>query len=203
MLASEQRVTPPQNPRVLRAEGEGGDRKVPPQRDKRVKYNLGSSLQEADHVKVLAMLKQNEDRFALSLEDITPFKGEAMEVNLNSVKAIFRSPHKLGQVEWDFVEKQCRQLEALGFIKRSTQSTYASATVVVRKKDSDGNCTDFRQCGDYRPLNAETNLDRYPLPSIEEIFNAMKGATIFSKLDLRSGYHEMPLRPEDRTKTAF
>ena len=73
LLASEQKVTPPQNPRFLGAEGEGGDRKVPPQRDKRVKYNLGSNLQEADQVKVLAMLEQNEDKFAFSLEDITPF----------------------------------------------------------------------------------------------------------------------------------
>ena len=88
-------------------------------------------------------------------------------------------------------------------IQRSTQSAYASATVVARKKDTDGNYTDFRQCGDYRPLNLETTLDRYPLPRIEDIFNAMKGATIFSKLDLRSGYHQMPLRPEDRCKTAF
>ena len=54
------------------------------------------------------MREQNEDKFAFSLEDITPFKGEAMVVNLNSGKAIFRPPHKLGQVEWDFVEKQCR-----------------------------------------------------------------------------------------------
>ena len=120
------------------------------------------------------MLEQNEDMFAFSLEDITPFKGEVMEVNLISCKAIFRPPHKLGQEEWDFVEKQCRQLEALGFIKRSTQSTYAFAIVVVRKKDNDGNYTDWRQCGDYRPLNAETTLDRYPLPNIEEIFNAMR-----------------------------
>ena len=88
-------------------------------------------------------------------------------------------------------------------IQRSTQSLYASATVVVRKKDSEGNYTDFRQCGDYRPLNLETNLDRYPLPGIEDIFNQMGGATVFSKLDLRSGYHQMPLREEDRCKTAF
>ena len=46
---------------------------------------------------------------------------------------------------------------------------YASATVVVRKKDAEGNYTDFRQCGDYRPLNLETTLDRYPLPGIEDI----------------------------------
>ena len=54
---------------------------------------------------------------------------------------------------------------------------YASATVVVRKKDAEGNYTDFRQCGDYRPLNLETTLDRYPLPGIEDIFNAVGGDT--------------------------
>ena len=101
------------------------------------------------------------------------------------------------------MEAQCSKLEKLGFIKRSLQSQYASATVVVRKKDEEGNYTDFRQCGDYRPLNQETPLDRYPLPSIEDIFNQMGGGTIFSKLDLRSGYHQMPLRQEDRRKTTF
>ena len=80
---------------------------------------------------------------------------------------------------------------------------FASATVVVRKKDEDGNYTDFRQCGDYRPLNQDTKLDRYPLPGFEDIFNQMGGTTIFSKLDLGSGYHQMPLRVEDRIKTAF
>ena len=71
------------------------------------------------------------------------------------------------------------------------------------KKIEAGNYTDFRQCGDYRPLNVETTLDRYPLPSIEDIFNQMGGAKIFNKLDLRSGYHQMPLPKEDRMKTAF
>ena len=177
----------------------------PPQRDKPPKFNLGSSLQEKDQIKVLAMLEDNMDRFAFALEDINPqdFQGEPMQINLNSDQAIFRPPHKLGQVEWDFVEAQCKKLEMLGFIQRSTQSTYASATVVVRKKDEGGNYTDFRQCGDYRPLNGETTLDRYPLPGIEDIFNQMGGATIFSKLDLRSGYHQMPVRVEDRAKTAF
>ena len=74
---------------------------------------------------------------------------------------------------------------------------------MVRKKDDKGIYTEFRKCGDYRPLNAETTLDRYQLLLIESIFNDMKGAQIFSKLDLRSGYHQMGLREEDRAKTAF
>ena len=129
------------------------------------------------------MLDSHTDRFAFSLEDIEPFTGEPLRIDLNSDKPIFRSPQKLGQVEWDFVQAQCLKLEALGFIQRSTQSMYASATVVVRKKDAEGNYTDFRQCGDYRPLNLETTLDRYPLPGIEDIFNAMGGATILSKAE--------------------
>ena len=121
---------------------------------------------------MLQALEDNGERFAYCMEDIEPFKGEPMEINLNTYKPIFRPPHKLGQVEWDFVRAQCEKLAALGFIQRSTQSNYASAIVVVRK-DEHGNYTDFRQCGDYRPLNMETTLDRYPLPGIEDIFNQM------------------------------
>ena len=147
------------------------------------------------------MLEDNSDRFAFSMEDIHPtsFTGEAMRIDLNSDK----SPHKLGQVEWDFVEAQCKKLEGLGFIQRSNQSMFALAIVVVRKKDEAGNYTDFRQCGDYRPLNQKTTLDRYLLPGIKDIFNQMGGGTIFSMLDLRNGYHHMLLRMEDRVKTAF
>ena len=64
-----------------------------------------------------------------------------MAINLNSDQVIFWPLHKLGRVEWDFVEAQCKKLEALGFIQRSTQSTYASAMVVVRKKDEARNYT--------------------------------------------------------------
>ena len=102
-----------------------------------------------------------------------------------------------------FVDKQSDKLGKLGFIRRSNQSKYASSTVVVRKKDEEGNYTNLRKCGGYRPLNLDTNLDRYQLPLIETIFNEMKGAKIFTKLDLRSRYHQMPLRESDRSKTAF
>ena len=106
----------------------------------------------------------------------------------------------MGDKEWKFVDEQCQKL---GFIRRSNQSKYASATIVVRKKDENGDYTDFKKCGDYRPLNIESNPDRYQLPLIESIFNDMKRAQLFNKLDLRSGYHQMALLELDRSKTAF
>ena len=130
LLASEEKIRFPQNPRVLEPEGEGGSARGPRQRDKQpTRFNLGSNLQERDQVRVLAMLDDIVDRFAFSLEDIKPhdFTGEPMRINLNSDQSIFRPPHKLGQVEWDFVKAQCKKLETLGFIQRSTQSSYASA----------------------------------------------------------------------------
>ena len=58
----------------------------------------------------------NFDQFAFSLEDIEPFMGEPMRIVLNSDNPILCPPHKPGQVEWDFVEAQCKKLGGLGFI---------------------------------------------------------------------------------------
>ena len=60
-----------------------------------------------------------------------------------------------------FVGEQCAKLAKFGLIRKSDQSHYASTTVVVKKKDENGDYTVLRKCGDYRPLNTETDLDRY------------------------------------------
>ena len=176
---------------------------LPPDKVTKIKWKLGGALSEKDQLDVLKYISDNNDRFAYALEDLEQYNGPSMEVPLNDSKYIFRPPHKLGEKEWTFVGEQCAKLHKLGFIRKSDQTKYASATVVVGKKDDKGIYTEFRKCGDYRPLNAETTLDRYQLPLIESIFNDMKGAQLFSKLDLRSGYHQMGLREEDRSKTAF
>ena len=104
LLASEGPPRFTQNPRVLPVEGEGGSAPGPPQRDKGGggKFQIGACLQEQHQLRVLAMLENKSDRFAFSLEDIEPFTGEPLQSDLNSDKPIFRPPHKLGQVEWDF-----------------------------------------------------------------------------------------------------
>jgi hypothetical protein len=68
----------------------------------------------------------------------------------------------------------------------------------VKKKDQS-----LRLCVDYRPLNAVTIKNKYPLPRIDILFDQLAGARVFSKVDLRSGYHQIKIRPEDVPETAF
>ena len=84
-----------------------------------------------------------------------------------------------------------------GFISHS-KSPFGACLLFAKKKDGS-----LRVCVDYRGLNAITIKDRTPLPNIKEMQNRLQGATIFSKIDLRDGYHNILIQPEDRNKTAF
>lgn len=83
-------------------------------------------------------------------------------------------------------------------IARPSSSPNAVPIVVVQKKDGT-----IRLCVDYRQLNAKTRRDAYPLPRIEESLDALTGATLFSTLDLASGYNQVPMAEKDKEKTAF
>ena len=95
------------------------------------------------------------------------------------------------------VREHIQSLMLKGIVQESC-SPYAAPIVVVRKKDGS-----IRLCVDYRKLNAKTVKDAYPLPRIQESFDALSGAQFFSSLDLASGYHQIAMDPQDRGKTAF
>ena len=83
-------------------------------------------------------------------------------------------------------------------IIRESHSPYSSPIVLVQKKNGS-----LRMCVDYRRLNAKTVKDAYPLPRIQESFDALQGASWFSTLDLASGFNQVAVEEDDKAKTAF
>jgi hypothetical protein len=94
-------------------------------------------------------------------------------------------------------KKQLMELQEARYIRLSS-SPWGAPVLFVQKKDGSQ-----RMCVDYRSLNDVTLKNKYPLPRIEDLFDQMRGARVFSKIDLRSGYHQMKIRPSDIPKTAF
>ncbi|HVX00319.1 MAG TPA: reverse transcriptase domain-containing protein, partial [Candidatus Babeliaceae bacterium] len=112
-------------------------------------------------------------------------------------QSVYRAMFRMSPGELDEMKKQLDDLLAKGFI-RPSMSPFGAPVLFVKKKDGG-----LRMCIDYRGLNAITVKNRYPLPRVDELFDRLKGAQYFSKLDLRSGYHQVRIHPDDIHKTAF
>src|SRR5215467_7729817 len=103
----------------------------------------------------------------------------------------------MAPVELEELKKQLQDLLEKGFI-RPSHSPWGAPVLFVKKKDGS-----MRLCIDYRELNKMTIKNRYPLPRIDDLFDQLKGASVFSKIDLRSGYHQLRVKETDVAKTAF
>ncbi|KAK3124892.1 hypothetical protein QOZ80_7BG0595680 [Eleusine coracana subsp. coracana] len=110
---------------------------------------------------------------------------------------ISKRPYRMPVNELVELKKQLHEMLEKGFIRPSS-SPWGAPVLFVEKKDKTQ-----RMCVDYRSLNDVTIKNKYPLPWIEDLFDQMKGACVFSKIDLRSGYHQLRIRPSDIIKTAF
>ena len=106
-----------------------------------------------------------------------------------------RPTYSLSASETVELKKQLEELEAAGFIQPS-KSPFGAPILFVKKKDGT-----MRMCVDYRALNNVTIKNAYPLPRIDELFDRLQGAQYFSKIDLRSGYHQIRVAPDDVAKT--
>ncbi|GJV87553.1 putative reverse transcriptase domain-containing protein [Tanacetum coccineum] len=109
---------------------------------------------------------------------------------------VARAPYRL-RLRNEELSEQLKELSDKGFIRPSS-SPWGAPVLFVKKKDGS-----FRMCIDYRELNKLTVKNRYPLPRIDDLFDQLQGSSIYSKIDLRSGYHQLRVREEDISKTAF
>jgi hypothetical protein len=110
---------------------------------------------------------------------------------------ISRWPYKMTPKELAELKVQLNELLDRGYIRPSS-SPWGCPALFMKKKDKS-----LRLCVDYRPLNAITIKNKYLLPRIDILFDQLVSAKVFSKVDLRSGYHQIKIHPEDVPKTAF
>ncbi|GJZ49722.1 putative reverse transcriptase domain-containing protein [Tanacetum coccineum] len=110
---------------------------------------------------------------------------------------VARAPYRLAPSEMQELSNQLQELADRGFIRPST-SPWGAPVLFVKKKDGS-----FRMCNDYWELNKLTVKNHYPLPRIDDLFDQLQGSSVYSKIDLRSGYHQLRVRGEDIPKIAF
>ncbi|MCO5574456.1 hypothetical protein L7F22_028241 [Adiantum nelumboides] len=108
-----------------------------------------------------------------------------------------KPPYRVSQAQQEEIMRQVNELVEKGMVRPSS-SPFCSPVLLVHKKDGT-----YRMCVDYRALNKITIKNRFPVPRIEDLFDKLQGSTYFSRIDLKSGYHQIRIVNEDILKTAF
>jgi hypothetical protein len=146
---------------------------------------------------VKGVVAQYAEVFVNELPGLPPERTIQHEINTGTADPIAKSTYRMSPKELHELKVQLDELLKLGFIQPSSPP-WASPVLFARKRDGD-----LRLCTDYRSLNAVTTKNKYPIPRVDEIFDSLGGAVIFSKIDLRSGYYQIRIKESDITKTAF
>ena len=148
---------------------------------------------------VADLLEEYQDVFPQDLPTgVPPVRGVEHSIELTpGTEPPSRAAYRLPVSQMKELSRQLEELSDKGFIRPST-SPYGAPVLLVKKKDGS-----MRLCVDYRALNKHTIKNRYPMPRIDDLMDRLEGAKVFSKIDLRSGYHQIRVNPADIQKTAF
>jgi hypothetical protein len=144
------------------------------------------------------LLRKHHKVFSDIPPGIPPDRGFEHIIELEEgIQAVITNRYRHPKVYKDEIEKTIKELLKMGHIRPSS-SLFASSIVLIKKKDNT-----LRMCIDYKALNKKTIKNRYPIPRINELMDELRGARFFSKIDLRSGYHQIKVRKQVVPKTAF
>ncbi|GJS70669.1 putative reverse transcriptase domain-containing protein [Tanacetum coccineum] len=153
---------------------------------------------EEKRLEDVPIVRDFPDVFPEDLPGLPPTRQVEFQIDLVPGAApVARAPYRLAPSEMKELSEQLQELSDKGFIRPSS-SPWGAPVLFVKKKDES-----FRMCIDYRELNKLTVKNHYPLPRIDDLFDQLQGSSVYSKIDLRSGYHQLRVREEDIPKTAF
>ncbi|GJX93443.1 putative nucleotidyltransferase, ribonuclease H [Tanacetum coccineum] len=180
---------PVEDGRVLRVHGE---------RAVGITKALKSAKEDEPRLSNISVVREFEDVFPEDLSGLPPQRQVEFRIDLvPGATPIAKSPYRLAPSEMQELSGQLQELQDKGFI-RPSHSPWGAPVLFVKKKDGS-----LRMCIDYRELNKLTVKNRYPLPRIDDLFDQLQGSRFFSKIDLRSGYHQLRVHEDDIPKTAF
>ncbi|GJZ82010.1 putative reverse transcriptase domain-containing protein [Tanacetum coccineum] len=159
---------------------------------------LKSAKEDEPKLSDISVVREFEDVFPEDLSGLPPQRQVEFRIDLvPGATPIAKSPYRLAPSEMQELSEQLQELQGKGFI-RPSHSPWGAPVLFVKKKDGS-----LRMCIDYRELNKLTVKNRYPLPRIDDLFDQLQGSRFFSKIDLRSGYHQLRVHEDDVPKTAF